>query len=80
MRSNYTVCVKFVLGFLTKSRRIIIDWQINSILENCSKTVIVEFRQADVLGFTPQIKEGSSHILLVYRIDLKTLVWCAFYG
>ena len=34
----------------------------------------------DGLYFTPQIKKGSSHILLAYRIDLKTLVWCAFYG
>ena len=50
---------------------------LNSAKLSCSSEATLHI---EGLYFTPQIKEGSSHILLVYRIDLKTLVWCAFYG
>ena len=48
---NYTFLIKFVLDILTKSRRMIIDGQLNSFLENCLKTVKVAFIWAVVLGF-----------------------------
>ena len=49
--SNYTVFIKFYYAILPKSRRMIIDYQLNSLLENCLKTQLVEFGWADVLGF-----------------------------
>ena len=45
-----TVSFKFVLAILPKSRRTIIDYQLNSLLENCLKPQLVGFGLADVLG------------------------------
>ena len=41
--SNYTVFIKFVNAILPKSRRTIIDYQLNSLLENCLNTELVVF-------------------------------------
>ena len=49
--SNYTVFIKFYHAILPKSRRMIIDYQLNSFLENFLKTQLVEFGWEDVLGF-----------------------------
>ena len=49
--SNQTVFIKFIGSILSKRRRMIIDCQLNSLLENCLKTQLVGFRWADVLGF-----------------------------
>ena len=48
--SNYTVIIKFIDAILSKSRRMIIDCQLNSLLENCLETQLVGFTSADVLG------------------------------
>ena len=42
--SNYNVFIKFIGDILSKSRRTIIDRQLNSFLENCLKTQLVGFR------------------------------------
>ena len=49
---TYTVFIKFVHVIIPKSRRTIIVYQLNSLLENCLKTQLVGFGRADVLGFT----------------------------
>ena len=41
--SNYTVFIKFVHAILPKSRRRIVDYQLNSLLENCLNTQLVGF-------------------------------------
>ena len=51
--SNYTVFIKSVHAILPKSRRMIIDYQLNKLLENCLKTQLVGFGWADVLGLSP---------------------------
>ena len=49
--SNSTDFIKIVHAILPKSRRMILDYQLNSLLENCLKTQLVGFGCADVLGF-----------------------------
>ena len=53
--SNYTFLNKFVLAILFKSRRMILDCQLNNFLENCLKTAKVAFKWADVFGFKKPI-------------------------
>ena len=48
--SNYTVFIKFIGSILSKSRRTIIEYQLNSLLENFLKTQLVGDRWADVSG------------------------------
>ena len=43
LKSNYTDFIKFIYAILPKSRRTIIDCQLNSLLENCLKTQLVGF-------------------------------------
>jgi hypothetical protein len=52
LESNYTVVIKFVYAILPKSRRMIIDYQLNSLLENCLKTQLAGLGRADVFGLT----------------------------
>ena len=52
---NYTVFIKFVYAILPKSRRTVIDCQLNSLLGNCLKNQLVGFRWADVLGLSLDI-------------------------
>ena len=49
--SNYTVSIKFIHVIWPKSKRTILDCKLNSLLENCLKTVRLGFGQIDVLGF-----------------------------
>ena len=72
--SNYTVFIKFIGSILSKSRRMIIDCQLNSLLDNCLKTQLVGFRWADVLGLT-QVEISSSgkknqvhHNLIFFKV------------
>ena len=44
LSSNCTVFIKNFIANLSKSRRMIIDCQLNSLLENCLKTQLVGFR------------------------------------
>ena len=50
--SDYTVSIKFVHAIWPKIRKTILDCKLNSILENCFKTLIVGFGWIDVLGFS----------------------------
>ena len=47
--SNYTDFIKYLFANLSKTRRMIIDCQLNSLLENCLKPQLVGFRWADVV-------------------------------
>jgi hypothetical protein len=48
MGSNYTVFIKCVDAILSKIRRTIIDFILDSLLENCLKSQLIGFRWADV--------------------------------
>ena len=51
LASNYTVFIK-AHAILPKRRRILIHNQLNKLLENCLKTLLVGFWWADVLRFS----------------------------
>ena len=63
MGSNYAIFIKVFVANLSKSRRMIIDCQLNSLLENCLKTQLVGFRWADVLGLKPK-SWGAEYFLI----------------
>ena len=54
--SNSAVFIKSIHAILPKSRRMIIDYQLNSLLENCLKTQLVGFGWADVLDLNIRIQ------------------------
>ena len=53
LTSNNTVSIKFVHAIWPKNKRTTIDWKLNSLLENCLKTMICNLVWwIDVLGFS----------------------------
>ena len=48
--TNCTVSIDFDPNILPNSREMILDYQLNSLVENCLKTIIVGFGSVSVFG------------------------------
>ena len=65
-----------VLAILPKSRRMITDYKLNSVLENCLKNQLVGFAWADVLGLTSEkfiYSEKAAQFDKMYHLVLSLL-------
>ena len=79
--SNYTVFIKFVGAILSKSRKMIIDCRLNSLLEKCLETQLVKFRWPDVLGLTLKLSMGFfgnyfTTLFLFFTVSFQSFVFC----
>ena len=67
MGNSYTAFIKKYLANLPQSKRMTIDCQLNSLLENCLKIQLVVFRWADILGLRQTKLSQFVHFSLVFE-------------